>query len=91
MLTWSSYHDPDEAAWYEVDFTDRLGGDEITGVTVSLPKPAGLAVDDTDFTGTMARAKLSGGSAGYWARVLFRVQTATGTLDETVRLRIMTG
>ena len=61
-MPWSP-KSPVDVADYFIDWSNFLADAE-TIATVSITATAGLTVGTTDFTGKVARARLSGGTAG---------------------------
>jgi hypothetical protein len=96
ILDWG-VHDPDEAALYIVDWTDRLGTSETistsaftyTGSPDTTPLVLSSAAISTDNLKT--QIKLDNGTSGTLYTVNNRVTTsASNTLDQSVYIRVRT-
>lgn len=87
-LAWPA-KDPDELLAYSIDFAERLAGDEIISAEWSLIVPAGIDIDDSEYQGTRAIARIGAGTVGLTAKLHCRIVTlAAQTMDETVSLPI---
>jgi hypothetical protein len=86
-LTWPD-KDPEEVLDYDLDWTARLAGDQITASTFAVRR--GTVVVDSDTNdATSTKAWLSGGSLGETCELTNHVTTAGGReWEQTVRLRI---
>lgn len=79
--------DPQEVLDYEVDWTGRLGSDDIDTVTWTVP--SGITKESEDVSGAVAVIWLSGGSAGQSYPVGCLVETTGGrTHYETILLPV---
>jgi hypothetical protein len=79
--------DPNETEDFALDWTRVLAsGETVDSVSVSS---SDVTVGTTDISGARTIARLTGGTAGTTADVLFRATTSAGRiLDETLRIRV---
>lgn len=86
MLTWPN-KDPDEVLDYQIDWSERLGVDNI--VTSLWIIPTGITKDSETFALKNTYIWLSAGVLGSLYTLTNRVTTSGGrTMDQSVRLRI---
>jgi hypothetical protein len=79
--------DPNSIEDLEFDWSARLNGDTIQGVTFYLPD--GLTSVTESFTDSAAVVFVSGGDAGAVYRVTCRISTVGGrTMDRTLRVLV---
>ena len=81
--------DPDDVLSYSWDFSDFLATAE-TISTIAFPDfPAGLTLDSSSNTSTVATAVISGGTAGTSYDVTCRITTSAGqTKDVTLTIPV---
>lgn len=72
--------DPDAVLDYDWDWATWLGSDTITSSTMTAE--AGITLDSSSNTTTLATATLSGGTAGKQYEVTNRVVTAGGRTED---------
>lgn len=86
MITWP-FKDPNEVLDYEIDWSARIGSDEISTVTWTVP--VGITKNSDTISDAIAVIWLSGGTAGQSYDIGCRVVTTGGrTFDETVTLSV---
>lgn len=82
--------DPNEVLDYQVDWSDRLGADEISTSDFSVVSGT-VTIDSEDSDTTTATVFLSGGTLGETCQILNRiVTTGARTFDQTFSIRIAT-
>jgi hypothetical protein len=88
-ITWDP-KDPDEVLDRYIDWPPRLpDGDTI--IHSEWEVPAGITLDDSEFTETRTTAWLSGGTEGTTYTLVNRVMTEGGrTLDQSAKIKIKT-
>jgi hypothetical protein len=87
MITWPA-KDPDETADYAIDFVERLGAAE-TISSVVWTVPGGLTLASQSNTGSIATARLAGGTLATVYRINCRITSSAGqVLDESAALAI---
>jgi hypothetical protein len=74
-MTWSP-KSPADVADYYIDWTNFLSAAELIN-SVSVTSDAGLTVGATDYTDKIARARLSGGTAGNTYAVTCLITTSS--------------
>jgi hypothetical protein len=74
-MSWSP-KSPADVADYYIDWTAFLAATELIS-SVTVTADAGLAVGTTDFTGQVARVRLSGGTAGNSYAVTCLINTSS--------------
>lgn len=89
MLVWPA-KDPDEVVDYQIDWSQRLGGDAISSASFSLTTAAGMTIDDsTHDDDHISQVTLSGGTTGSRGKVLCEIVTVGGqTLQQTATIVI---
>lgn len=87
-LVWPA-KDANEVITHSIEFEPRLGDDTIASATFSLVTAAGLVIDSSDYSGSIASVTLSAGTEGSKGKILCRIVTGDGDrFDETVSLPI---
>jgi hypothetical protein len=85
-LEWP-FKDPDEVLDYQLDWSGRLGEDQISTSTWTVP--TGIVKNSDTNTATVSTVWLSSGTLGTSYDLVNRVITTGGrTMDQTVRIRI---
>lgn len=88
MLIWSS-KDPDEVLDYTHDWTDRLGGDTITGTPTATVIQGDVVKDSTSTTSGVQTVWLSAGTDGTHCLIELECTTTGGrTFQEVVQIWI---
>ncbi|MEW8494253.1 MAG: hypothetical protein AB2604_10645 [Candidatus Thiodiazotropha taylori] len=79
---------PDSSKWYWLSWSpEELNGASIVGATWTVP--AGLVVDDSQFTTQLTGARISGGIVGVYYEIEVEILTSDNqTLHETMPLEI---
>ncbi len=68
--------DPDDILHLEIDWSDKLGGDPISGTVVT--SPSGISAAVVSYTDETLVISIGGGTAGGFYVVTFAVDTAAG-------------
>jgi hypothetical protein len=88
-MSWSP-KSPADVADYYIDWSNFLSAAEVIN-SVSVTSDAGLTVGATDYTGQVARVRLSGGTAGNSYAVTCVIGTSSGeTFSVTKYLIVQT-
>ncbi len=88
MLSWPP-KDPDEYLDYGIDWSARVGSDQIVGSDWDIPDP--LVGSVFEATNTFTSLWLAGGEVGKTYTITNHVTTAGGRLmDQSVKLKIQT-
>lgn len=89
MLRWPS-KDPDEVLDYRVDWSARVGTDDVIATT-EWEVPDGITKDSDTNDDDSTTIWLSGGELGTTYTLLNRITTDDGrTMDQSVKIRIKT-
>ena len=73
---WVAKKDPSDISWWEVDLETFLDGDTLAAATWTVP--SGITKVAESNTTTLARVKLSGGTAGTTYTLTLDLTTAGG-------------
>ena len=89
MLAWP-YKDPEEVLDYQVDWSDRLGADDIVASTWTIPVGgAALTINSNSFTVTHTLIWLAAGTLGITYQLTNHITTLGGRqMEQTIKLKI---
>jgi len=89
MLTFPNLKDPDDVEDFALDWDARLATGETLSTLAVTAVGASCTVADSDISGTLTVARISGGTAGSYAIWQYRVTTSTGRqLDQSARVNV---
>lgn len=86
-MKWPEIKDPSDISWWSLDLASFLNGDTLATATWTLP--TGLTKAAETNTTTVAKVKISGGTAGESYACVLDVTTTDGqTFQRTITLKV---